>query len=133
MTPRGGWRRWLATALLFVAFAALTLQAQAHVLPAEHMTHANPAAAVALQQGCDHAHAAAECVQPTPQDHDACCGGAAAQDDCCDQFCTIAALLPEGARAGPPPGGEAHLGVMADRVGRAPEGFLRPPRSSIAA
>ena len=28
-------------------------------------------------------------------------------------------------------GASAYLGIMADRLGRTPEGILRPPRSSI--
>ena len=131
MKPRV-WRQWLASALLFVAFAALALQAGTHSLLTEHMIHTTPT--VALEQGCDHSHVAAKCVQPIPEDLDAS-GSAvpASQGDCCNQLCTIIALLPEGARANPPPSGEACLGVMADRLGQTPEDILRPPRSSIAA
>jgi hypothetical protein len=130
--PRGCWRQWLATALLLLAFAALGLQAGAHSLPAAHMTHAEPAVAVALDQNCDHSHAAAGWVQPISGDSDAFRGdGPASLDDCCNQFCMITAVLPEGVRADPPSGGEGYLGIMADRPGRTPEGILRPPRSSI--
>jgi len=98
------------------------------------MTHAEPPVAVALDQGCDHSHAAAGCAQPISGDLDTSGGGApASHDNCCNQFCTIIALLPEGVRAAPPSGGEVHLSIMADRLGRTPEGILRPPRSSIAA
>lgn len=128
---RSCWRQWLATALLFLAFAALGLQAGAHSLPAEHMIHAEPAAAVALDQSCDHSHAVAGCAQPISEDPDTPGGAPASHDDCCNQFCMITALLPEGARAAPPSGGESYLGIMADRPGRTPEGILRPPRSSI--
>ncbi|MFC0339850.1 hypothetical protein [Paracoccus niistensis] len=96
------------------------------------MTHAEPAVAVALDQNCDHSHAAAGCAQPISEDPDTSGDGAPVSHDvCCNQFCTIIALLPEGARADPPSGGEAYLGIMADRLGRTPEGILRPPRSSL--
>ena len=134
MRLRGCWRQWLATALLFVAFAALTLQAGAHSLPTEHMIHAEPAIAVALDQSCDHSHAAAGCVQPISGDQDASGSGASgSHDDCCNQSCTITALLPEGARTNPPSGDEPLLRIWTDRLGRSPEDILRPPRSSIAA
>ncbi|QRZ15769.1 hypothetical protein JWJ88_15810 [Paracoccus methylovorus] len=98
------------------------------------MILAKPAVAVTLEQGCDHSHAAAGCAQPISGDLDATGGNApGSHDDCCNQFCTITALLPEGARAEPPSSGEAYLGLRADRLGRTPEGILRPPRSSIAA
>ena len=132
--PRGGWRQWLGTAVLLLAFAALGLQAGAHSLPAAHMTHAEQAVAVAvaLDQNCDHSHATAGCVHPISGDSDAFRGdGPASLDDCCNQFCMFTALLPEGVRAAPPSGREAYLGIMANRPGRTPEGILRPLRSSI--
>ena len=132
MGLRGCWRQWLATVWLIVAFAALALQAGAHTLPATHTVHAERAVAASLDQNCDYSHAAAGCAQPILEDPDTSGGGApASHDNCCNQFCTIIALLPEGAWAAPPSGGEAYLGIMADRLGRTPEGILRPPRSSI--
>ena len=134
MRPGDCWRQWLADALLLVAFAALALQAGAHFLRAEHMIHAEPTVAAALDQGCDHFHAAAECVRPISKDMDASGGSApASQGDCCNQFCTIIALLPESARANPLPSGETCLGILMDRLGQTPGGILRPPQSPIAA
>ena len=129
-TRRGGWGRWLAAAVLFLALALLALQAGAHARAAGHMVHGGPAIAAAPDQGCDHSRGAARCLQ---DDRDALGGAAVAQDDCCAQFCTITALLPEGAQADPPARGEPRPAILADRPGRTPEGLLRPPRSSIAA
>ena len=97
-TRRGGWGRWLAAAVLFLALALLALQAGAHARAAGHMVHGGPAVAAAPDQGCDHSRGAARCLQ---DDRDALGGAAVAQDDCCAQFCTITALLPEGAQADP--------------------------------
>ena len=97
-TRRGGWERWLAAAVLFLALALLTLQVGAHARAAGHLVHGGPAIAAAPDQGCDHSRGAARCLQ---DDRDAFGGAAAAQDDCCAQFCTITALLPEGAQADP--------------------------------
>ena len=134
MRLRGCWRQWLATAWLIVAFAALTLQAGAHSLPAGHMTHAEPAIAATLDQGCDHSHAASGCARTISGDQDGSGGnGPGSQDDCCAQFCTIIALLPESPRADPPSGGETRLGILVGLLGRTPKGILRPPRSSAAA
>lgn len=127
---RRGWGRWLAAAVLFLALALLALQAGAHARAAGHMVHGAPAIAAAPDQGCDHSRGAARCLQ---DDRDALGGAAAAQDDCCAQFCTITALLPEGAQADPPARGEPRPAILADRRGRTPERLLRPPRSSIAA
>lgn len=134
MRLRSCCRQWLATALLFVALAALALQAGARSLPAEHMIHAKPAVAAALDHGGDHSHAVAECALQISGDLDACGGGApASHGDCCNQFCTIIALLPEGTRTNAPPSGETCHAIMADRLGQTPEDILRPPRSYIAA
>ena len=134
MGLRGCWRQWLATAWLIVAFAALALQAGAHTLPAAHTVHAERAVAASLDQGCDHSHAASGCARTISGDQDGSSGsGSGSQDDCCAQFCTITALLPESPRADPPSGGETRLGILVGRLGRTPEGILRPPRSSVAA
>ena len=131
---RGRWAKWLATAWLVVAFAALALQAGAHARPAGHMIHAEADIAATLDQGCDHSHAASGCVRTVSGDQDGSSGsGSGLQDDCCNQLCTITALLPEGTEAHPPSGGETRLGILADHLGRTTEGILRPPRSSAAA
>ena len=131
---RGRWAKWLATAWLVVAFAALALQAGAHARPAGHMIHAEPTLASALDQNCTHSHAASGSVRTVPGDQDGSSkDGAGSQDDCCAQFCTIIALLPEGAHAHPPCRAETRLGILADHLGRTTEGILRPPRSSAAA
>ena len=131
---RGGWAKWLATAWLIVAFAALALQAGAHTRPAGHMIHAEADIAATLDQGCDHSHAASGCVRTVSGDKDGSGkNGAGFQDDCCAQFCTIIALLPESTRADPPSSGETLRDILAGRLGRTTEGILRPPRSSPAA
>ena len=134
MRLRGCWRQWLATALLIVAFVALALQAGAHALPAGQMIHAETAIAASLDQGCDHSHAASGCARTISGDQDGSSGsGSGLQDDCCNQLCTITALLPEGTEAHPPSIVEAPRSILADRLGRMPKGILRPPRSSAAA
>lgn len=134
MRLRGCWRQWLATAWLIVAFAALALQAGAHALPAGHTVHAEPAIAASLDQGCDHSHASSGCARTISGDQDGSSGsGPGSQDDCCNQLCTITALLPESTEAHPPSNVEAPRSILADRLGRMPKGILRPPRSSAAA
>lgn len=131
---RGCWRQWLATALLLVAFAPLALQAGAYAMPAGHMIHAQSGMAAGIDQNCDHPQAGAGCVQVISGDQDGSgASGPGPQNDCCNQVCTITAVLPEGARADPPFGGEALHRRWTDRLGRTPEGILRPPRSSAAA
>ena len=134
MRLRGCWRQWLATAWLILAFAALALQAGAHALPAGHTVHAETAIAASLDQGCDHSHASSGCARTISGDQDGSSGsGPGSQDDCCNQLCTITALLPESTEAHPPSNVEAPRSILADRLGRMPKGILRPPRSSAAA
>lgn len=134
MRLRGCWTQWLATALLLLALAAVALQATAHSLPAGHMIHAEPAIATSLDQHCDHSQEAAGCFRLISGDQDGSGEGEPGpQDDCRNQFCTITALLPDALPTDPPAGGDFLVRFWSDRLGRTPEGLLRPPRSSTTA
>ena len=116
--------RELAAALLIAGLAAFLLQTTAGPGLAAGMARDQSAA---VEHGCDHVHTDRSDTQARSS---AKCSAAAsiAPDDCCQQLCTLAALLPQALGAGGSPGAEEPSGSWLDRPGWSPSAILQPPR-----
>lgn len=126
------WLRRAAAMLLLLGFAAFALQAAVQPALATHMTHAGQTAAAA-DQGCAHFHAAgdmdSESAAETGCSDDS---RSSLRHDCCIQFCTFVAVLPEMSLVEPTWAENALPSLWSHRSGRALDGVLRPPRLSAS-
>lgn len=130
---RRGWVRRTAAAFVFVVLAAFILQATVHPDAAGHMTH-DARTVAATDLGCDHPHPAGSADLPLKADHDSPAKHAQhLQDDCCDQLCASDVLLSHALPTDRPWDSDYPFPVWSDRLGRVPEGILRPPRLSATA
>ena len=121
-----------AAMLLLLGFAAFALQAAVQPALAAHMTHASQTAAAA-DQGCAHFPAAggmdSESATETGCSDDS---RPSLRHDCCIQFCTFVAVLPEMSLVEPTRADDVLPFLWSHRSGRALDGVLRPPRLSAS-
>ncbi|WP_139306056.1 hypothetical protein [Paracoccus sanguinis] len=124
--------RRAAALLVLLGFAVFTLQAAVQPALAGHMTHASQTAAAAYQ-GCAHFPAAggmdSESVTETGCSDDS---RSSLRHDCCIQFCTFVAVLPEMSLVEPTWADDVLPSLWSHRSGRALDGVLRPPRLSAS-